>query len=224
MRLNYKNIFIGVIFTIFFISAAVIFTINYRSLYYFDIDYLNLEQATNQTKEELINNYDTLIDYCSPFSKENLKFPTLPSSKEAIIHFEEVKEIFIGLYLLCIISFLSLLLIIRKQYKKKDYQYLITSSKTMILLPVLVGAGCSINFNYSFTLFHKLFFRNDYWIFDATTDPIILQLPQTFFLHCAILIVLFVLLASGILYFIGNRLCRSTSGVKQSTSIVNTAH
>ena len=37
-------------------------------------------------------------------------------------------------------------------------------------------------------IFHKLFFDNDYWIFDYRTDPIILLLPDEFFMHCALMI------------------------------------
>ena len=41
-----------------------------------------------------------------------------------------------------------------------------------------------------------LVFRNDFWIFDWRTDPVILILPDTFFLHCAVLIFALVFLFS----------------------------
>ena len=76
------------------------------------------------------------------------------------------------------------------------------SSLTAIILPLIVGLLLAIDFDKAFTVFHKMFFKNDYWIFDPITDPVINILPSAFFLHCAILIVVFVLLASLILYLI----------------------
>ncbi|MHB8131340.1 MAG: lipoprotein intramolecular transacylase Lit, partial [Mobilitalea sp.] len=38
--------------------------------------------------------------------------------------------------------------------------------------------------------------KNDYWLFDPSTDPVITILPDTFFLHCALLIILIVLVFS----------------------------
>ncbi len=32
-------------------------------------------------------------------------------------------------------------------------------------------------------------FHNDYWLFDEATDPVILMLPDVFFMHCAVGIV-----------------------------------
>jgi integral membrane protein (TIGR01906 family) len=39
-------------------------------------------------------------------------------------------------------------------------------------------------------------FRNDYWIFDEATDPVIMILPDAFFLHCAVMIILLILIGS----------------------------
>ncbi len=47
---------------------------------------------------------------------------------------------------------------------------------------------------------HKIFFRNDDWMFNPSTDPIINLLPETFFLHCALIIILIIFLGSLILY------------------------
>ena len=52
-----------------------------------------------------------------------------------------------------------------------------------------------------FVLFHKLFFNNDYWIFDETTDPVIRILPDGFFLHCAFMILFLIILGSVICLF-----------------------
>ena len=53
---------------------------------------------------------------------------------------------------------------------------------------------------------HRIFFRNDYWIFDAETDPVIRMLPEEFFLHCGLLIILLVLLQIAALQIAYRRL------------------
>ena len=66
------------------------------------------------------------------------------------------------------------------------------------MLPVVLGILAALDFNRAFVVFHSIFFPGkSNWIFDYRTDPIILVLPQNFFMHCAMLI------AAGILFFGG---------------------
>ncbi len=71
---------------------------------------------------------------------------------------------------------------------------LATGAAITLALPLLLALACAISWEATFVTFHKLFFNNDYWIFDSSTDPIITVLPDGFFLHCAIAI--FVLVAA----------------------------
>ena len=201
-KFTFKNIIIGIIFTLFFISFAVIFTVNFRPLYYYDIDYLQISEYSSYDKEVIIRNYDALIDYNSPFYKGELKFPDLTSSKEGLQHFVEVKNIFVAFYYIGLLSFILCLLIVLYKRKQKDYNYLLVSSLTLVLLPFIISLFAMIDFDTTFVLFHKIFFRNDYWIFDPRFDPIINLLPQTYFLHSLLMIILIILLGS-ISLFIG---------------------
>ena len=200
-----SNLGIGVLFTIFFIALGLVLVINFRSLYRFDMKQMNLSTNTGYSEEEIMANYNALIDYCSPFFKGELKFPTLPSSQSAISHFVEVKDIFVLFFSLVPITGVLLFGIILYKHKKRDYSYLFTSSITCIVLPALVGLACMINFDKTFVLFHRLVFNNDDWLFDPNTDPIILLLPEQFFMHCALFIVVFVLLGSLSLLFLYRR-------------------
>ena len=47
-------------------------------------------------------------------------------------------------------------------------------------------------------------FSNDYWLFDPAADPVILILPDGYFLQCAVLIL--------VLVFIGSLLSINASG------------
>jgi integral membrane protein (TIGR01906 family) len=207
------DIFVGLIFTILFLSLGLIFTINFRPLYYLDVKLLDISDTSGLSKEEIIENYDALIDYSSPFYKGKLSFPSLDASPSGIQHFEEVKDIFVAFYLLAAISLIAAVIIIIYKYRKRDISYLLVSSITAIVLPVIVGLLLAIDFDTSFLIFHKIFFNNDYWIFDPLTDPVINILPATFFLHCAFLIIAFILIGSLILYLVYLYL-KKRSGIK----------
>nr|WP_243167981.1 TIGR01906 family membrane protein [Anaerocolumna cellulosilytica] len=196
------DILIGIVFTFLFISVGVIAAVNFRYLYYFDINYLKIPELSGLDAAIIRENYDALIDYNSPFFKGGLNFPTLPASASGLQHFEEVKSIFMSFYFIAFISFVLALIIILYKKRKRDYSYLFISSLTVIILPIIVAIGCAINFDAAFIFFHKIFFRNDYWMFDPVTDPVITILPDTFFLHSLLFIIACVLLGSILLYTI----------------------
>lgn len=54
----------------------------------------------------------------------------------------------------------------------------------------------ALNWDQFFVKFHELFFNNDYWIFDETTDPVITLLPDGYFMHCALMILAIIFLSS----------------------------
>ena len=56
----------------------------------------------------------------------------------------------------------------------------------------------ALNWDQVFVTFHKLFFSNDYWIFDPRTDPVITILPDEFFLHCAVMILCMVVCGGAV--------------------------
>lgn len=198
---NFKitDILIGIVFTLLLISIGVIAAVNFRFLYIWDIDNLNISKTSGLEKEVIIENYNTLIDYNSPFYKGDLKFPSLPSSPDGLQHFEEVKNIFTAFYYIAGISFITTLAIILYKRYKKENSYLLVSSITVLVIPIIAVLGSFINFDAVFVLFHKIFFRNDLWLFDPAKDPVITILPDTFFLHSLLVIIAFVLLGSILL-------------------------
>lgn len=212
-KFKLTDILIGILFTLFFISVGVIITINFRQLYYWDVSLLNIETLSGLPREDILINYNALIDYTSPFYGGELAFPTLESSPSGLQHFKEVKDIFVAFYYMAVASFVILVPIVLFKRQKKDINYLPVASLTTIILPAIVGLLVMINFDKAFVLFHKLFFRNDLWLFDPITDPVINILPATFFLHCAFIIICFVLLGSLCLYMV-YLVLRKHTGIK----------
>ena len=77
----------------------------------------------------------------------------------------------------------------------------------MLSLPLVLGlVGVFIGFEQFFTLFHQiLFVGDDTWLFDPAKDPVILILPEDFFLHCFILFFVTYEILFGLFYFKSRR-------------------
>jgi integral membrane protein (TIGR01906 family) len=188
----------SLLMSITLLISSVKFTLNFTPLYKFDINFLKIEQLINLSKEDILKNYTTLISYLKTSYKGDLSFPTLPMSNPGRIHFVEVKNIFVVLnYAMYGALFLSIIGIIYC-IKKRDYLFLKLNSIFLFIIPVLLAIPFAVDFDKTFTIFHKLVFNNDYWLFDPKTDPIINILPQEFFLHCAVLILVIITVESMI--------------------------
>ncbi len=196
------NIIFSVIFSILIIITIVKFTVGFKQLYYFDIDYLNIPILSGISKEEIKENYDYMIDY--NLSKDNKEFelPTLKSSKQGKIHFEEVRDIFQNMNKIFNISLVLSIIGVIINILNKNIEILKTTSKTLILLPMILILPVVINFKGSFVLFHKIMFNNDYWIFDPNLDPVINILPEKFFFHAGIMILILIIIVSLANYLI----------------------
>lgn len=84
----------GIVVCLLIISFSVTLTLNFRPLYYADIQNLHITELSGREEKDIRSNYDALIDYNSLFNHQPLKFPTCAMSESGRIHFEEVKKIF----------------------------------------------------------------------------------------------------------------------------------
>lgn len=185
--------------SLFAIISSVKITLNFKPLYYFDINYLNLEKYTSLNKLQIKSSYNYLIAYMNSSNTSNFNIPFLPSSQEGIIHFIEVKKLFFKLNFALGLCTLIIIFAIYFGFRYKDYIFLKWCSNIIFCTCFLLLSGFLWDFDKCFTFFHKLFFNNDYWLLDPKTDPIINILPETYFLHCALLI-LFLVIGFSILF------------------------
>jgi integral membrane protein (TIGR01906 family) len=194
---------IGVLFLIFFISLGLVFALYFRPFYYMGMERISAE--TGAPVEMIKENYDALIDWCSPFCTEELDFPSLPESASGVSHFVEVKVIFNIFFVMLFVTPLFLASLIFMQHIRGSSSWMLASPVIVCVLPLLIGLACAIDFNRIFVLFHQIVFNNDDWLFSPTEDPIILFLPERFFMQCALIIVGTVLLGCIVLlalYFV----------------------
>lgn len=194
--MSYKknDIFLAIMLMIFIISFAVVFTVFFKPLYYFDINYLNIDQISGLDAETIKENYRILINYQSIFYQGTLNLPDFVMSDSGRIHFEEVKRIFEAIQVMMVISGLISIPMTIKKIKEKEYRFLRLTGLITIIVPTVLGFLAALDFERAFVLFHQIVFRNDYWIFDYRTDSVITTLPERFFMHCFMLIVVIVCL------------------------------
>lgn len=174
--------------TIAIISIAAVTTLNFKEIYYLDIQRLDIPAMSGYTEQEIVANYNYLIDYNTSFDDREFKLPSMESSIEGKIHFEEVRNIFHALYYIIGIGIPAFVLVIIAALKRNT-KPLKNVLSMLIILPTLVAIPMMVAFDKVFVLFHKIMFRNDYWIFDPVLDPVINILPEEFFYHEALVIV-----------------------------------
>ena len=169
---------------LFILSLSVVLILNFRPLYQYDMRSQHLSETYGLSEEEILSNYDALIDYNSIFYQGALHFPTLPMSKEGEIHFQEVKQIFDAIQILLIVTSLTFLPLAARAIRMKSCTFLLLIPGITGIVAAAVLAGALIDWEGFFVAFHQLAFQNDYWLFDPETDPIINLLPDLYFFHC----------------------------------------
>lgn len=202
------NIIAAVFAAIGVLCISVTITVMFRPLYYFDIDYLDIPRMSGMSEAVIRANYDVLIDYNLLGGPSELNFPDLIMSQQGRIHFEEVKDIFIFMQIFSIAAVILLVLWIVAWVKKKSLSFKWMKFTGIVIAIIASTCGCAliIDWDWAFTAMHTIFFKNDYWIFDATTDPVIRILPEEFFMHCGIMIIILALIQIIILQLVYRRL------------------
>ena len=103
-------------------------------------------------------------------------------------------------YLLYLSSFI--LLSYTMLIKNKKLTFLKWSSFSILFINITCLICSKQNFNKIFVKFHNLFFKNNYWLLNPLTDPIIKIMPEQFFFHCAIGVFLLNILFSLICFIL----------------------
>jgi integral membrane protein (TIGR01906 family) len=175
------------------ITAAIALPIYCRGFYYAHIEAMDLPAYTGLTAGELRTAYNEVLDYLTLPGRE---FGTgaFPHSAEGAAHFADCKVLFDLNRNVLVFSagVLGILLLLGRKYgpyRLGKHSAAFWAAVVAVVLPLTVGGLAALDFDRAFVIFHTLFFPGKTnWIFDWRTDPIILALPQDFFMHCAMLI------------------------------------
>lgn len=128
--------------------------------------------------------------------RDNLEIPGFKNffNEKELLHMKDVKNIFkYVIYVSIIFSVLIFLLI-----KKDDLPYIFLYS--LIPVGIFILIVLIFSFDKSFTIFHKIFFRNELWLLDPEKDRLIVLLPIEFFIRSFSRIIYFTILAIIMLF------------------------
>jgi len=193
---------------LFLLSLAILATIYLAwFLYPFEISWLNLTNRVHLKSDIIQYNFHILMDYLTNPFNPVLEMPDFPSSESGLHHFVVVKGLFHLAQGVAIVT-LPIFYLFWKQVIQKGFLSLYRRGLLIMLsLPLLLGlVGVFIGFEQFFTLFHQiLFVGDDTWLFDPAKDPVILILPEDFFLHCFILFFVTYEILFGLFYFKSRR-------------------
>ncbi len=175
---------------LFLLSLSILLTIYLTWVFYpMEIQWLHLTNRVYLKPETIQYNFQILMNYLTnPFS-QILEMPDFRSSAAGLHHFAVVKNLFHLAQLVALVTLPSFYFFVKRIVKKGFLSLYRKSLLSLVVLPLLIGlGGVLIGFDQFFTLFHQiLFVGDDTWLFDPAKDPVILILPETFFLHAFLL-------------------------------------
>ena len=188
---------------LFLLSLSILLTIYLAwFMYPQEISWLHLTSRVPFQPQTIQHNFNVLMDYLTNPLNQALKMPDFPSSPSGIHHFAVVKGLFHLAQGVAIVT-LPIFYLFWKQVIQKGFLFLYRRGLFIMLsLPlVLALVGIFIGFEQFFTLFHQiLFVGDDTWLFVPAKDPVILILPEDFFLHAFLLFFCLYELIFGFMY------------------------
>lgn len=195
MRTKGLSLCAVVVLAAFLLTLALAVPILWRGFYYMQIDSLHLVEQTGYSREVIVEAYDAIMDYLvfdAPYSTGQL-----PSSTDGQAHFADCKVLFqLDFVVLGVSAFLLAVLIgwckIKGTYLPKlaGRGVCFWTFVTMAALFVVIVAWAVVDFSSLFTVFHMTFFPGKTnWVFDIRTDPIVLILPEQFWMMAGGLVI-----------------------------------
>lgn len=175
--------------TIFFcISLAVVLTLLLSyALFPVDAQIYQVRHLWPISAGALYHNYVQLMAYLQLPWIGMLHLADFPVSTSGAIHFADVKKLFILAWVILIVTAPFAIRFLRQLKARKQEYRLLHLAQIGFVLPLMIAGIAALDFDQFFVTFHQIFFRNQDWLFDPAQDPIILVLPEEFFMHCFIL-------------------------------------
>lgn len=165
---------------------------------YFQQEYekYNVTQRVSMTMEDLLVVTDHMMSYLKGHEDDlNILVPIgnekqLFFNERELSHMKDVKLLFLGAIWLRRIAIVFLLLLLLFYTKVKKQRILMVSFLRTAFAALcgffLLAILAAMDFNKYFTLFHKIFFRNNLWILNPETDRLINIVPEPFFVDTAV--------------------------------------
>ena len=166
-------------------------------LFFGEIFWYQLTDLVQMTAGKIGHNFLILMNYLSNPLETKLSMPDFPSSASGLHHFAEVKNLFMLVFFLTIILIPFTIRFIKENLSLVFHNAL----RVVMLFPLAIGViAWLIGFDRFFVAFHEVLFRDNSWLFDPATDPIISVLPEQFFMHSFLIFLLIYELIFFVIY------------------------
>lgn len=166
-------------------------------LFFGEIFWYQLTDLVQMTAGKIWHNFLILMNYLINPLETKLSMPDFPSSASGLYHFAEVKNLFMLVFFLAIILIPFTIRFIKENLSLVFHNAL----RVVMLFPLAIGViAWLIGFDQFFVVFHEVLFRDNSWLFDPATDPIISVLPEQFFMHSFLIFLLIYELIFFVIY------------------------
>jgi len=182
---------------IFILTLNVRVAFNSSWVYSIGFDRNNIEQRTGVPDAELNRIADELIDYFGnddEFMNIQLYDRDLFNTRE-IIHMKDVKARVLWMYILTYIAGAVLVGYLVWGFMRGGRRFLEPALRRIcrgglytIVSLAAEGIIVGIAFDFFFTLFHEILFRNDFWLLDPRRDFLVVMFPEQFWFEATLLV------------------------------------
>jgi len=195
----------GIIFSIC-LMIVLLFTSVEAAVYwtpgYFEKEYTkyNVTQAVSMTMEDLLDVTGEMMSYLRG-KRDNLHVETTMEGVEReffnareIAHMEDVRGLFLGALsirsgcLMVMALCLIVLLLLKTDFKRTFPRAVCAGTGIFFFLSAATALIISTDFTRYFIMFHHIFFKNNLWMLDPSTDMLINIVPEGFFRDTVFLI------------------------------------
>ncbi|MCA2388948.1 TIGR01906 family membrane protein [Lactococcus sp. NH2-7C] len=166
-------------------------------LFFGEIFWYQLTDLVQMTAGKIWQNFLILMNYLINPLETKLSMPDFPSSASGLHHFAEVKNLFMYVFFLTVILIPFIIRFMKENLSLVFHNAL----RVVMLFPLAIGIiAWLIGFDQFFVAFHEVLFRDNSWLFDPATDPIISVLPEQFFMHSFLIFLLIYELIFFVIY------------------------
>ena len=187
-----------------FTLMITLFITSIEAVTYWTPGYYEKEYAKYNVLEDVSMEMDDLLDVTTEMmaylrgNRPDLHVPTVVDGQpreffndREIAHMEDVRGLFLAAIAIrrgCIVvmaAALALLVALKADLKRVLPRMLCAGTVLFFAILAVLAGIISTDFSKYFIVFHKIFFNNDLWPLDPTTDLLINIVPEPFFMDTA---------------------------------------
>lgn len=187
-----------------FALMIVLLITSIEAVVYWTPGYFEKEYTKFQVAEKVSMEMGDLLDVTHEMmaflhgQREDLHVPTIVAgqpreffNQREIAHMEDVRDLFAAaimlrrICLVIIVAAVALLVLLKTRISRILPRAICVGTGLFFGLTSILAVIISTNFSKYFIIFHHIFFRNDLWLLDPSTDLLINIVPEPFFMDTA---------------------------------------